>query len=60
MLEGHSEVDRTHWDNTQDNLTDSRIRESFPYTWYALYHYLAFHGLSDGKCPHPKDWVKRF
>ena len=43
MLEGHSEVDRTHWDNTRDNLTDSRIRESFPYTWYALYHYLAFH-----------------
>ena len=43
MLEGSSGFDRTHWDNTRNNLTDSRIRDSFPYTWYALYHYLAFY-----------------
>ena len=43
MLEDHLEFDRTHWNNTRDKLTDSRIRDSFPYTWYALYHYLAFH-----------------
>ncbi|MCY4568964.1 MAG: hypothetical protein OXD49_11715 [Candidatus Poribacteria bacterium] len=42
-LEGPSGFDRTHWDNTRNNLTDSRIRDSFPYTWYALYHYLAFY-----------------
>ena len=43
MLEEHLEFDRTHWNNAQDRLTDSRIPESFPYTRYALYHYLAFH-----------------
>lgn len=42
MLEKQIRLNRTHWNNTQDNLTDSHIRESFPYTWYALYHYLAF------------------
>ena len=41
MLEGHSEVDRTHWNKNRDKLTDSGIRKNFPYTWYALYHYLA-------------------
>lgn len=43
MLEGPLDFDGTHWDNTLNNLTDSRIRACFPYTWYALYHYLAFH-----------------
>jgi hypothetical protein len=43
MLEGPLGFDRTHWDNTQNNLTDSHIRDSFPYTGYALYHHLAFH-----------------
>ena len=43
MLEGQIRFDRTHWDNTRDNLTDSHIRDSFPYTWYALYHYIALH-----------------
>ena len=43
MLVDNVGLDRTHWDNTRDRLADSRIRESFPYTWYALYHYLAFH-----------------
>ncbi len=43
MLEGPSGFDRTHWDNTRNNLTDTCIRDSFPYTWYALYHYLALH-----------------
>ena len=42
MLEEHLGFDRTHWDNTREKLTDNHIRESFPYTWYALYHYLAF------------------
>ena len=42
MLEGHSKVDRTHWDNIRVSPTDSNLRKSFPYTWYALYHYLAF------------------
>ena len=42
ILEDHTEFDRTHWDNTRNNPTDSHIRESFPYTWYALHHYLAF------------------
>ena len=42
MLEEDVRLNRTHWDNTRDNLTDSHIRDSFPYTWYALYHYLAF------------------
>ena len=42
MLEKHVRLNRTHWDNTRDNLTDSHIRDSFSYTWYALYHYLAF------------------
>ena len=42
MLEKQIRLNRTHWNNTRDNLTDSHIRESFPYTWYALYHYLAF------------------
>ena len=41
MLEDHFGLNRTHWDNTRVRLTDSHIRESFPYTWYALYHYLA-------------------
>ena len=36
-------LDKTHWDNTRNNLTDNHIRDCFPYTWYALYHYLAFH-----------------
>ena len=43
MFEVHSGVDRTHWDNTRVSLTDSNLRECFPYTWYTLYHYLAFH-----------------
>ena len=43
MLVDNIGLDRTHWDNTRDRLADSRIRESFPYTWYVLYHYLAFH-----------------
>ena len=43
MLEAHSEVDRTHWDSARVSLTDSNLRKSFPYTWYTLYHYLAFH-----------------
>ena len=43
MLGDRSGFDRTHWDNTRDRLTDSHIRKSFPYTWYALCHYLAFH-----------------
>ena len=43
MLERHSEVDRTHWNKNRDKLTDSHISKIFPYTWYALYHYLAFH-----------------
>ena len=43
ILEAHFGLNRTHWDNTRSNLTDSHIRESFPYTRYALYHYLAFH-----------------
>ena len=42
MLEEHLEFDRTHWDNSRDKLTDNYIRKNFPYTWYALYHYLAF------------------
>ena len=43
MLENHLGLDRTHWDNTRDKLTDSHIRDSFSYTWYVLCHYLAFH-----------------
>ena len=43
MLVDNVGLNRTHWDNTRENPTDSHIRESFPYTWYALYHYLAFH-----------------
>lgn len=43
ILEAHFGLNKTHWDNTRDNLTDSHIRASFPYTWYALYHYLALH-----------------
>ena len=43
MLEDRSEVDRTHWNKNRDKLTHSRIHNSFPYTWYALYHYLALH-----------------
>ena len=45
MLEDHSEseFDRTHWDKTRVSLTDSNLRKNFPYTWYTLYHYLAFH-----------------
>lgn len=42
MLEARFGFDRTHWDNTQNNLTDSHISDSFPYTWYALYHHIAF------------------
>ena len=42
MLEEHLGFDRTHWDNTRDRLTDNHIRKNFSYTWYALYHYLAF------------------
>ena len=42
ILEAHFGLNRIHWNNTRDNLTDSHIRESFPYTWYALRHYLAF------------------
>ena len=43
MFEDHLGFDRTHWNNTRDKLTDSDIRKSFPYTHYALYHYLALH-----------------
>ena len=43
MLEDHLGLDRTHWDNTQDKLTLNHISNSFPYTRYALYHYLALH-----------------
>ena len=43
ILEAHFGLNRTHWDNTRYSLADSHIRENFPYTWYALYHYLAFH-----------------
>ena len=53
MLEGHSEVDRTHWDNTRDRLIDNHIGESFPYTWYALCHYLALH-IYQTENPHNK------
>ena len=42
MLEEHLGFDRTYWDNTRDRLTDNHIRKNFSYTWYALYHYLAF------------------
>ncbi len=42
MLKKHSDFDRTHWDNNRDRLTDNHIRKYFPYTWYALYHYIAF------------------
>ena len=42
MLENHVRLNKTHWNNTRDNLTNSHITDSFPYTWYALYHYLAF------------------
>ena len=43
MLENHFGLDRTHWDNNRERLTSSHIRESFPYTRYALYHDLALH-----------------
>ena len=43
MFEVHSGIDRTHWDNTRVSLTDNHIRKNFPYTWYALYHFLALH-----------------
>ena len=43
MLENHSGFDRTHWDKNRNKLTRSHISNNFPYTWYALYHYLAFH-----------------
>ena len=42
MLEEHLRFDRTHWNNNRDKLTDNHIRKNFSYTWYALYHYLAF------------------
>ena len=42
MLEKHLRFDRTHWNNNRDKLTDNHIRKNFSYTWYALYHYLAF------------------
>ena len=43
LLEDHLGFDRTHWDNTQDKLTRSHFSDSFPYTGYALCHYLALH-----------------
>ena len=43
MLEDHVGLNRTRWDKCRDKLTDSYIRRFFPYTWYALYHHLAFH-----------------
>ena len=43
MLEDHLGFDRTHWDNTQDKLTRSHFSDSFPYTGYALCHYLTLH-----------------
>ena len=43
MLEDHCGLNRTHWNNNRDKLTDSHIRDSFSYTWYVLCHYLAFH-----------------
>ena len=48
-LENSLGFDRTHWDNTIDNLTDSHIRGSFPYTWYVLYHEIAFLLYQNGK-----------
>ena len=42
LLEEHLGFDRTRWDNTRDRLTDNHIRKNLSYTWYALYHYLAF------------------
>ena len=43
MLEDRAGLNRTHWDNNRDKLTHSHIRNNFSYTWYALYHHLAFH-----------------
>ena len=42
ILEEHFGLNRTHWDNTKSKLTRSPVSDTFPYTWYALYHYLAF------------------
>ena len=42
ILEEHFGLNRTHWDNTKNKLTRSPVSDIFPYTWYALYHYLAF------------------
>ena len=42
MLEKHISLNRTHWDKNRDKLTLSKISSVFPYTRYALYHYLAF------------------
>ena len=42
MLEEHLEFDRTHWNNARNRLTDNHISDRFPYTRYALCHYLAF------------------
>ena len=46
MLEDHVGLNRTRWDKSRDKLTDSYIHRFFPYTWYALYHHLAFPCLS--------------
>ena len=42
MLENHIRLNRTYWDINRDKLTYSNISSVFPYTRYALYHYLAF------------------
>ena len=54
MLEEHLEFDRTRWNNTRDQPTHSSIRDSFPYTWYALYHYIAFHVYQNENTHTPK------
>ena len=54
MLENHVKLNKTHWNNTRDNLTSSHITDSFPYTWYALYHYLAFRIYLNENTHNPK------
>ena len=60
MLEDHLGFDRTHWDKNRNKLTRSHISNNFPYTWYALYHYLAFHIYQKENAPNKKIGARDF
>ena len=60
MLENHIRLNRTYWNKNRDKLTHSNISCVFPYTRYALYHYLAFRIYQNENAYNKKIGVRDF